>query len=49
MIKTAAICLAALVLCSACILTKEDIDCWYEDMCMSLAGDAPSVAPPPHP
>jgi len=49
MVKTGAICLAALVLCSACIVTKEDIDCWYEDMCMNLADDAASVATPPQP
>lgn len=46
MIRTAAVCLAVLMLCSACILTKEDLDCWYEDMCMNLAGKAPGAELP---
>lgn len=43
MIKTAAACLAALLLCTACILTKEDIDCWYDDVCQGDATGAPAV------
>ncbi len=48
MIKTAAVALAALLLCSGC-LTKEDLDCWYEDMCLSLDARANplTAAPPP--
>jgi hypothetical protein len=49
MIRAAAVCLAALVLCSACILTKEDLDCWYDDMCINLAGNTASVAKPSAP
>lgn len=30
------VCIAALALCSAC-LTKEDIDCWYDDWCKDFA------------
>jgi hypothetical protein len=36
MIKAAAACLAALLLCSAC-LTAEDLECWYDDMCQDFA------------
>lgn len=35
MIRTAAACLAALLLCSAC-LTDEDLECWYDDMCLAM-------------
>jgi len=45
MTKAAAACLAALMLCTGCILTKEDLDCWYDDMCLSGA-NAPAVAHP---
>ncbi len=38
MLKAAAACLAAVLLCSGCILTKEDLDCWYDDMCQDFAG-----------
>lgn len=38
MIKTATACLAAILLCSGCILTKEELDCWYDDMCKDFAG-----------
>ncbi len=34
--KIAAASLAALMLCGAC-LTKEDLDCWYEDWCKDFA------------
>ena len=40
MFKTAVACLAAIMLCSGCILTKEDLDCWYDDMCKDFAGAA---------
>jgi hypothetical protein len=46
MIKIAAICLAAVTLCAAC-LTKEDLDCWYDDMCKDFSGAAGMPAPPP--
>lgn len=42
MFKTAVACLAAIMLCSGCILTKEDLDCWYDDMCLTLA---PTIEP----
>lgn len=34
--KIAAACVFAALLCSAC-LTKEDLDCWYDDWCKDLA------------
>jgi len=40
MFKTAVACLAAIMLCSGCILTQEDLDCWYDDMCKDFAGGA---------
>lgn len=49
MIKTAAACLAALLLCAAC-LTKEELDCWYDDVCLSSGAYDPSAGaylPPP--
>ena len=41
--KVAAACLAAMILCAAC-LTKEDLECWYDDMCMTIAGPTQSPA-----
>jgi hypothetical protein len=38
MTRIAAAALAALLLCSGCMLTKEDLDCWYDDMCMNVGG-----------
>lgn len=35
MFKIAAAGLAAVLLCSGCLLTKEDLDCWYDDMCIA--------------
>ena len=43
MLRIAAACLAAVMLCTAC-LTKEDLDCWYDDMCMNI-GAAPHATP----
>ena len=40
MTRIAAAALAALLLCSGCMLTKEDLDCWYDDMCMNVGGSA---------
>ena len=40
MIKAAAACLAAIMLCTGCILTKEELDCWYDDMCLNIASQA---------
>jgi hypothetical protein len=42
MTKAVAACLAALVLCAGCILTEEDLDCWYDDMCVVASTPAPS-------
>lgn len=42
--KIAAACLAAAMLCAGC-LTKEDLDCWYDDWCKDLA-DAGAAQPP---
>ncbi len=48
MIKIAAARLVAAMLCSGSILTKEDLDCWYEDSCMTANGAAPTVRPGPY-
>ena len=40
MIRVAAACLTAALLCTGCILTEEDLDCWYDDMCMTISGNA---------
>jgi hypothetical protein len=45
MLRLAAACVVAAMLCSGCILTKEDIDCWYDDVCFSLT-DGPAKAEP---
>lgn len=48
MIKITAACLVAVLLCSGCILTKEDLDCWYDDMCLAINdqdGGAQPAAP----
>ncbi|HOZ29110.1 MAG TPA: hypothetical protein PLH23_18555 [Hyphomonadaceae bacterium] len=42
MFKIAAACLTAALLCSGCLLTKEDLDCWYDDMCMAANGANPA-------
>ena len=44
MFKIAAAAIVALVVCSAC-LTKEELDCWYDDMC--LTAHAATMPPPP--
>ena len=35
MLRFAAAAIVALVVCSAC-LTKEELDCWYDDMCLTV-------------
>lgn len=47
MIKIATACLAAALLCTGCILTKEEIDCWYDDVCQNFS-DAANTAAKPH-
>ena len=47
MVKIAVACLAAAMLCAGCLLTKEDLDCWYDDMC--LAGDNGAAPAQPFP
>lgn len=42
MFKIAVAGLAAILLCSGCLLTKEDLDCWYDDMCMAMNGAKPA-------
>jgi hypothetical protein len=42
MFRIVAACLAAVVVCSGCLLTKEDLDCWYDDMCMAASGAKPA-------
>lgn len=44
MFKIAAAAIVTLVVCSAC-LTKEELDCWYDDMC--LTAYAATMPPPP--
>lgn len=44
MIKIAAACLAAATLCAGC-LTKEELDCWYDDMCLSMNGPPATSSP----
>lgn len=44
MFKIAAASILALVACSAC-LTKEDLECWYDDMCMTMDAAATPAAP----
>jgi len=44
MFKIAAASILALVACSAC-LTDEDLECWYDDMCMTMHADTQPPAP----
>jgi hypothetical protein len=44
MLKIAAAAILALVACSAC-LTDEDLECWYDDMCMTMHADTQPPAP----
>lgn len=44
MLKIAAAAIVALVVCSAC-LTKEDLECWYDDMCLDMHAAATPAAP----
>jgi hypothetical protein len=44
MLKIAAAAILALVACSAC-LTDEDLECWYDDMCMTMHADTKPPAP----
>lgn len=46
MFKIAAASILALVACSAC-LTKEDLECWYDDMCMTMDAAAMDAAATP--
>ena len=34
--KIAVACLAAVMLCGACV-TAEDLECWYDDWCKDFA------------
>lgn len=40
--KVVLACIGALLLCAACV-TAEDLDCWYDDMCLSDASAAPAT------
>ena len=42
MFRIVAACLAAVVVCSGCVLPKEDLDGWYDDMCMAASGAKPA-------
>lgn len=42
MFRIAAACIGALLLCTAC-LTKEELGCWYEDMCLSSTSGPPAT------
>ena len=44
MLKIAAAAILALVACPAC-LTDEDLECWYDDMCMTMHADTKPPAP----
>lgn len=42
MFRIAATCLGALLLCAGC-LTKEELGCWYDDMCLSSTSGPPAA------
>lgn len=43
--KAALACIAMATLMLSGCLTREDLDCWYDDMCMTGASPAPAAHP----